>query len=149
MVNSHLNLPFHTIEVWNGSFFACTDLQTLGLIVSAHGNGSLCPHRLPKETAVPITVVDVSGVHTIAFAYCHCPGCLTPLQQLLTLQLWPATIKAPATFFTFSLLDDYHHHSLASRKSANDYWQVLCRKTNNGFPEAVPVCIFFFSFFCT
>jgi hypothetical protein len=99
---------------------------------------------------MPITVVDVSGVHTIAFAYCYCPGRLEPLQQLLALRLWPATVKQPATVFTFAMLDDYHHHSLASRKSAQDYWEVLRRKTNNDFPEEVPVChpflIFLFPF---
>lgn len=139
-VNSHIHMPFHTIEVWNGSFFARTDLRTLGLIVSAHEGGGLCPHRRPNETTIPLTVVDVSGVHMIAFAYCYCPGRLEPLQQLLALQLWPATIRQPATVFTFAMLDDYHHHSLASRKSAQDYWEVLRRKTNNDFPEEVPVC---------
>ena len=142
MVCSHQYLPFHMIEQWNGRFFARTDLRSLGLVISAHHDRLPCPNRGPSEKGTCITVVDISGVHEVMFAYCHCIGCLDPWQQLFSLQLWPATLAEPNTIFTFALLDDYHHHSLASRKSAHDYWQVLCRKTSYGFPEAVPVSIF-------
>ncbi|KIJ32916.1 hypothetical protein M422DRAFT_183880, partial [Sphaerobolus stellatus SS14] len=139
IVQSHRHLPFHRTEVWNGKFFAAAPLATLGSIVSLHSGHGLCPERPKAWYPQNLTVIDVNGVHDIKFCFCYCRTRLPILQQLLYAKLWPATISSPSTAFTFAALDDYHHHTLTSRKSAHDYWQTLCRKTSNGFPDRISV----------
>jgi hypothetical protein len=55
-----------------------------------------------------MTIVDTNGFHHSSVSFCTCSaekeGHLE-YRQLLTAQLFPATIDSPATAFTFSLLD--------------------------------------------
>lgn len=136
---AHKYLPYHRVEKWNGNFFARHTLKDLGHEITLEHLGTPCPNRPQDEQPTPMTVVDISGVHSISLRWCHCLHSRPRLEQLLAARLWPSTVKEPNTLFTFTLLNDLHHHALTSRKSVLDYWKTVCRKTDNAFPENVPV----------
>ncbi|KIJ44922.1 hypothetical protein M422DRAFT_107674, partial [Sphaerobolus stellatus SS14] len=130
VLQTHIHLPYHRVERWNGQFFAATDLMELGHIVSLHAGSVLCPERPSKNELSKLTVINVNGVHKVHICFCYCRNQRPHFEQLLANGLWPATIKEPSTAFSFALLEDFHLHALISRKSGHDYWEVLCHKTS-------------------
>lgn len=134
-MHGHVHGPLHKVEKWNDSFFEPTTLKQCGLRINLAHEGSPCPHT---SSATEVTVIHWNGVQVVELAFCHCPNRSTSLEQLLLAGFWPATLKKIRTLFTIELLEDFHHHALASRKSALDYWSVVCRKSDAFFPERIP-----------
>jgi hypothetical protein len=48
-------------------------------------------------------------------------------------------MERPETAFTFAVLNDFHIHSLTSKKSALDYVDALQKLTSAAFPRQTPV----------
>ena len=65
------------------------------------------------------------------------------MQQLLKVQLFPATTEQPTTVFTFGLLQEFHLHSLESKSTVYGYMGALRRLTNNTFTMDIPVSVEF------
>ena len=107
----------------------------------AQVNNIIDPHvpRAPGADGT-LTVVDISGVHSIPVHYCHCAGAEPPHLQLLQLRLFPTSCLRPRTVFTFHVLDDFLQHNVVCKTSAHNYYTLLRRKTNSTFPDMVPVC---------
>jgi hypothetical protein len=59
---------------------------------------------------IPLTVFDVTGIHTIDVTFCECdPSSSLPLWvQLFRVRWFPATWQRPGTVFTFRLLNFVH-----------------------------------------
>ncbi|KAH9914838.1 uncharacterized protein B0H18DRAFT_824213, partial [Fomitopsis serialis] len=84
-----------------------------------------------------LTVVDVTGVHTIRVMFCQCNEPPEKSIQLLSLGLYPASMLAPRTAFTFHVLDDFLLANKISGIAAQSYFERLRRLTNNAFPTHV------------
>ncbi|KAJ6619149.1 hypothetical protein B0H10DRAFT_2217021 [Mycena sp. CBHHK59/15] len=52
-------------------------------------------------------------------------------EQLVAVQLFPTSLKNPATVFTFRVMKEFHKHMLASKKSAYDYFKALAFLTDS------------------
>lgn len=140
IIASHIHNPFHHIQCWTGTHFERTSLGSLGFSLNL-GHASLrCPNAL-LGTGRPMTIVDTNGVHSMNITFCHCAGADEELIQLVASGFFPATIKSPATSFTFTVLKEFHIHTTASKKSAFDYVRALEMLTDNVFPDRPSVCL--------
>ena len=136
LVDSHKNCLFHWAEKWNGRFFERVEMSHLGLRVYLGHDGDRCP-RASDASAVPLTVVDINGIHRSSAVYCQCGFPNSRHLQLAKAGLFPATVRKPELAFTFRCLSDFHVHTHTSRKSAFDYTKAMGRKTNDGTQTAV------------
>jgi hypothetical protein len=164
-VKTHTCLPFHRVEKWNGSFFKPTWLWKAGVVIRLGHSGLPCPmatnetelnspHDLDHGSCAEendftngtdgrgnplLTIVDKSGVHTVAVQWCYCPGSPAHDLQLLRVQMFAASFKTIKTAFTFQLLDDFLTDNRECKTSAMNYFNKLRRLTTNTFPHNVPV----------
>jgi hypothetical protein len=74
--------------------------------------------------------------------YCTCILSATKPLQLIAAVLFPTTIEHPDTAFTFAVLNYFHVHTLASKKSAYDHFVALKKHTNSTFShESLVHCV--------
>ncbi|KAF7365921.1 hypothetical protein MVEN_00467300 [Mycena venus] len=142
-IGAHIYNPFHRIEEWDGKMFVRSpmwkkDDVSSSICLSTHPSGIRCPHSPPAAKGPPrhMLIVDHNGFHKRYIEFCHCRAPI-PWEQLVLRRLFPASFKEPKTAFTFTVLKQFHVHSLASKKSAYDYVKGLCQLTNNGDPDSV------------
>ena len=71
------------LKHWNGMMFETYSLREAGLVVYLGHDGGSCSH--PRERSGHLTVMDVSGFHSISLVYCECghPGSSDIVVQLL------------------------------------------------------------------
>lgn len=149
---SHQCLSLHWFEEWNGAFFVRRDLSELGGVRCLGHSGERCKNLEPTAKPTELTVVHVNGVHTLHVHQCWCVGPTghMPLsKQLLQTKLFPASFERPATAFTFEVLKVFHIYGQTSKGSAQGFWEILCRRTNNASFSNVPVCFEFHMPICT
>ncbi|KAJ6573571.1 hypothetical protein DFH09DRAFT_1277149 [Mycena vulgaris] len=145
IVRKHDDAPFHHIEEWNGLHFQRTSLNVLGLRLQTDPRSGAVPCRnVNPESGVSrnIVVVAENGFHSVTMDFCACPrvsDSIVPEQweQLIAVRLFPATWRRPETVFTFTVMRQFHVHSLTSKKSAYDYIRALAKLTDNVFPQDV------------
>jgi hypothetical protein len=90
----------------------------------------------------PLVVIDISGVHTVAYASCGCPHELQDgllASQLMSVRWWPASFQRPSTVATLRTLKLYHSFALQSKMNVYDFWNALVRITDGAGLRAVPV----------
>ena len=141
IIRSHRSNPFHRLAKWNGSFFARTSLESLGMVIHLRHKSERCPKASPHPSNV--TLVDTNGIQLIKVGYCQCPGYVgerAKIKQLVEYGLFPASVKRPQTLFTFKVLRDFHLETTCSKTSAYDYIRKIGRITDRIFVNAVPVC---------
>lgn len=147
IVRRHDDHPFHHIDEWDGRHFRRTSLQKLGLVVQTD-LGTRCEPccNVTPKTAIrrEMVVVEENGFHSVSLEFCACPRASdskVPLEweQLIAVRLFPATWKRPETAFTFTVMREFHIHSLTSKKSAYDYVRALAKLTDNVFPQDAKV----------
>ncbi|KAH9917410.1 uncharacterized protein B0H18DRAFT_913487 [Fomitopsis serialis] len=85
-----------------------------------------------------LTVADITGVHTLRVTYCECDNAASKPFQLLDMGLYPATVLAPRTAFTFRVLDDFLLANKVSGIAAQSYFERLRRLTSTAFPQSIP-----------
>jgi CxC2 like cysteine cluster associated with KDZ transposases len=158
IVREHRYNPFHHIERWDGQMFVrdtltmqrpfdktkfpVEDVSNLHLLMQTHLAEGSCPHRRPLDPEIAeFTIADQNGFHTRWLEFCQClrPQDHKRWQQLLGVRLFPASFEQPQTAFTFTVMKQFHVHSLASKNSAYDYVKALCQLSNNSAPETVTV----------
>jgi hypothetical protein len=162
LLSSHVHLPFHRVEVWNGRCFIRSSLFDQGYVLHVgHGN-QRCPlnqgdlwedvdmaepdnlqgdslpdifdGRMGKDV---IVVVDSAGVFQHQVAWCTCNN--DHPMQLFKDGLFPASFKRPETVFTFRVLDDFYLDAMECTTVARSFYQKIRRMTNSTFPSKVPV----------
>ncbi len=89
--------------------------------------------------AKELVVVHTNGIHRCLVQFCDCHDAAASFQQLVLLRLFPATLKFPATAFTFDLLSSFHQLTLCSKITPYDYFDTLKKLTSNAFPQGVEV----------
>jgi hypothetical protein len=139
LLRSHHHLPFHHVQRWEGTYFSWTSLGTLGLNIFLGHDMNRCPNAFPDSKGRQFVVVHTNGIHTINIGFCSCSHAVDEPFQLVSAGLFPATVDAPETVFTFKMLKDFHAHTLASKKSTYDHYTALQKLTNNAFPDQTPV----------
>ncbi|KAJ7466564.1 hypothetical protein B0H11DRAFT_1733162 [Mycena galericulata] len=141
IVRKHDDNPFHHIEEWDGKHFRRTSLKQLGLILQTDLESGSHPCRNATSSSKrELVVVDEHGFHAAIMEFCGCPRASDSKvpqdwEQLIAVRLFPATWKRPETVFTFSVMRQFHIHSLTSKKSAYDYVRALAKLTDNVFPQ--------------
>ncbi len=136
---AHKHLHLHWIDVWNGDYFERKDLSALGHTIYLGHHDGPCPHIPTANTPVDTVIVHTNGVHRCCVHYCHCVNNRPHFNQLMTSGYWPSTLDSPQTAFTEVVMKDWHLHWDISHKSAQDYYRVKVRLTNNSNPGAVDV----------
>jgi hypothetical protein len=167
-VQSHQNLPFHRIQVWDGKCFLKSSLLQIGFILHLGHGGNPCPCipselddwkdeevdegdlngevdmqedvSSPSYKQVTMVIPHSSGVFHHCVQFCHCPGSSEHHIQLFTHGLFAASIKRPRTAFTFDVLDHFYVDAMECKTAAMSFFQKLRRFTNNAFPNIVPAC---------
>ncbi|TFK61665.1 hypothetical protein BDN72DRAFT_872706 [Pluteus cervinus] len=137
--HEHVNHPFHRIRKWEGTHFSACSLEALEMELYLGHGGTRCPNLSARGgyKARRFTLVHTNGIHQMAVHFCQCLNHLDEPYQLLRAQLFPPTLERPKTVFTFEFLDDFHVHSLTSKKSMYDYLDAVQRKTDAVFPDDV------------
>ncbi|KAK6980699.1 hypothetical protein R3P38DRAFT_2579553 [Favolaschia claudopus] len=140
-VEKHYDHPLHHIDEWTGTHFTRTSLKRLGLVVQTDLDSGPLPCRHVSETSVvsrDVVVLDHNGFHTIRVHFCACQrnnANVPEWEQLLNIQLFPATWRIPSTAFTFTVLRQFHVCSLTSKITAYDFVRSLAKLTDGAFPQ--------------
>ncbi|KAH9902473.1 hypothetical protein C8Q73DRAFT_609081, partial [Cubamyces lactineus] len=128
-VAGHRNLPFHWLEIWNGDFFEKTDLADAGFVLYLGHGGDPCCNIPRGELPAAFIVVHINGIHRVALHYCHCPGRLSDISQLVRADMFPASTERIETAFTCELLERYHIDFDVTKRSAQDFVRILTMLT--------------------
>ncbi|KIO33174.1 hypothetical protein M407DRAFT_18033 [Tulasnella calospora MUT 4182] len=147
MVEMHQNLPFHWPEAWvDGSgagidpnvwgqeiplhfgYFKRTSLYDLGLQVGLGHDGLFCPTSHEADTFT-MRVLHTSGQHEVRFRTCGCTE-KPRWEQLLDVDIWPATELKPQTGFTMEVLRHQRCFSLRGKTSLKEYYDALVDLTS-------------------
>lgn len=139
IVKTHRHLPFHWVDFWDDGFFRRMDLASLGLILHLGHHGMPCDEIATDRAPSTLIITHTNGIHESKVHWCACKGCPSRVSQLVRAGLFPATPENPESAFTIKLLEEFHLHTLTSKKSAYDFFKALYRLTNNAFPDDVPV----------
>ena len=139
IISTHVQYPFHHISEWSGTHFKCTSLSSIGAALCLGHHGEKCRNHLPGPGRNSV-IVHTNGIHQVCIEYCRCED-VPEAVQLAQSKLFPATMERPRTAFTFAVLNDFHVHSLTSKKSALDYVDALRKHTSATFPHQTPVSI--------
>ena len=117
---------------WTGTHFAGTSLGDLGALFQlGHNHGISCD---VPSSPIPLTVFDVSSVHTISISYCECKSnssAVPPRVQLLRARWFPATWQRPSTAFTFSLLNLLHKLQSTCKVNLYDFHGAIISMSDN------------------
>lgn len=122
--------------MWTRTYFNTHTLRDLGLVMYLGHSGSPCPASLELKKMV---IVHTNGIHHCLVQFCDCNDLVPNFQQLVLSRLFPATLTAPATAFTFDLLETFHQLTLCSKITPYDYFDTLRKLTNPAFPQDVDV----------
>ncbi|KAG2139540.1 hypothetical protein BD769DRAFT_1350679 [Suillus cothurnatus] len=128
---AHQRHPLHRLQKWNGNYFKCATLKSLGLRIQlGHTFGQKCPNprRAFNDNFV---VMDSYGIHEVLLDFCDCVEAESHTQQLLRIAWFPSTTADPKTAATFRLLEEFHLLSFESKVSAYEFYSALVRRTNN------------------
>lgn len=139
IVQAHQSLPFHRIEAWSGTHFLMSSLHALNYILHLGHYGKRCPNLSTSTRPRPMTAVHVNGFHKITVHFCYCEGAASQAIQLSNQGYFPGTMVQPETIYSFGVLENFHAHTLSSKKSLYDYHDALVKITNAAFPQDVPV----------
>lgn len=145
ILKAHTHHPLHFLSKHNGKFFEPTSLHAIGYCWPLGHQGQRCPNRdVTKKTPSGRTFVigHTNGFHKQTIEFCHCANSKSEFLQLADAELFAATVSQPESVFTFALLDNWHQHTLASKKSAHDFHDALRKLTDPVFLDHVPVCSF-------
>ncbi|KAG9014679.1 hypothetical protein FRB90_005207 [Tulasnella sp. 427] len=156
-LEAHRMQPFHVVEAWISrevalaggpedwqdclpqqfGFFERRSLQEAGLEVGLGHFGHLCPQTSSNDN-FDMTILHVTGQHTVTFRPCACSGA-EKWQQLLESRVFPATEFAPKTGFTFELLDHHQAFSLRAKVTLREYYQAVVDLTAAGDRRRPPM----------
>lgn len=122
IVECHQSQPLHHIQAWTGTHFNTHSLHDLGLITYLGHGGKPCPASLGLTNMVNI---HPNGIHCRSVQFCDCDDIIPNFQQLILARLFPATLKFPATAFSFKLLETFHQLTLCSKITPYDHFDAL------------------------
>ncbi|KAL0568932.1 hypothetical protein V5O48_013043 [Marasmius crinis-equi] len=137
-IGRHRYVPFHWVHQWQTpGYYRRSDMACLlgdtFFLQLGHGGGP-CPNPGNAQT---VTVVHTNGIHGTRIKMCYCNGTPNAMEQFMRARLFPATLQAPKTLFTFQVLNEFQKHSLVSKQSTYDYLGALRHLTDGAFAASV------------
>jgi hypothetical protein len=141
-INSHRSMPTHWAEVWDDrqGFFVRHDISVVrssGYATQLGHYGAECPCCPPDRFFI---LVDTNGIHNTKIRFCECSSAsLDQVDQLMSMGLFPATLKQPRMAFTFRVLRQAHLMNLESKAAMYDFVGTLRRLTDNAFAQETSV----------
>ena len=135
-------MPTHWAEVWdeNQGFFVRHDISVVapgGYATQLGHHGGECP-CCPSDRF--FILVDTNGIHNTKIRFCECSSnSLNQVDQLMSMGLFPATLKQPRMAFTFRVLRQAHLMNLESNAAMYDFVGTLRRLTDNVFAQETSV----------
>jgi CxC2 like cysteine cluster associated with KDZ transposases len=148
----HRRMPFHRIRGFSDDHFEKITLHDLGFVLHLGHNGAKCPTASDDEPDAMevdgdqimedddvMVIVDTNGIFHHHVWWCACPERPRPDISLFRMGLFPATLTKPKTVFTFNVLEAFHMDQMECRISASNFYNRLRRRTNETFPNKVPV----------
>ncbi|KAH6903700.1 hypothetical protein BKA70DRAFT_1513986 [Coprinopsis sp. MPI-PUGE-AT-0042] len=138
MLRDHKHQIYHRLSRWNGKFFEPYTLHEAGLAIQLGHHGLKCHNESATSQGRSFVLVHTNGMHGARVHFCHCPDAPSEVVQLMQAKLFPATTVKPETAFSFDVLNDFHVHTLTSKKSAHDYHNALQRFSDAAFPQKTP-----------
>ncbi|KAI0055824.1 hypothetical protein BV25DRAFT_1815103, partial [Artomyces pyxidatus] len=130
LISNHRDDPLHRVQRWNGDFFSDASLYSVGLTVQLGHDGLPCPR--PRRMEQPLTIIDITGIHTVGYLLCDCGEVYASQAtvQLLRMKWWPATVTRPRTAVTFRTLRLFHALTLQSKVNSYDFYNGIVRITD-------------------
>ena len=135
-------MPTHWAEVWDEGqgFFVRHDISMVrpgGYATQLGHYGAECPCCPPDRFFI---LVDTNGIHNTKIRFCECSSApLDSVEQLMSMGLFPATLKQPRMAFTFRVLRQAHLMNLESKAAMYDFVGTLRRLTDNAFAQETSV----------
>ncbi|KIJ22949.1 hypothetical protein M422DRAFT_196506 [Sphaerobolus stellatus SS14] len=130
LVDCHRSLPLHRPMKWNGMYYERESLAKLGIVWYLGYAGMQCPYVNEGRGIQELTVLDITGVHTISVGFCQCSKGPEPAEQLLLVKLFPATVLRPQTAFSFRALKLFHMVHLTAHTTVWDFIGAMHRLSN-------------------
>lgn len=115
------------LQVWNSMYFEKITLNSLGCSLR------LCHSRTPctRPSRGTLSILDLTGIHTINVDYCGCDRAPLPRVQLMRSGWWPATLDRPQTAVSFRLLKFFDVLTVESKVNKYDFHKTLSHLTCN------------------
>lgn len=109
--------------------------RTSELEIHLEHRGERCPHATLESPAHDFVIAHQNVVHDPVLLLPHQPATTVPARARRVLPWYRR--RRPS--HSIEVPDDYILDFDISKKSAQDYWRRLVRKTNGRFPDDVPV----------
>ena len=138
----HAVLPLHRVRRWTGWHFEKESLANMGHIIHLNHDGHECPHEKSGSGEQNLTVMDTNGLHNVRIGWCRCASAPQHVNQLLSVEMVPATVVRPETAFTFRVLRLFHMLTSVARVTPWEFCGTMMRLTENVKIEATRVCLF-------
>ncbi|KAJ7181393.1 hypothetical protein C8R43DRAFT_1083776 [Mycena crocata] len=125
IINRHRDEPLHVVEKWQDGYFQPCSLTSIDPNLRfqiGHPPGEDCEFR---DGGNKFVILDNNAIHEICVDFCGCIGAPTPVEQLINIGWFPATVKTPETCATLSLLRRFHTLNLQGRVPAYDFYNAL------------------------
>jgi CxC2 like cysteine cluster associated with KDZ transposases len=104
-----------------------------------HTDGNIPELVEDNSQTSKLVIVHSSGIFYHHVCWCGCVGASPPHLQLFKRGLFPASLAAPKTAFTFDVLDHFYMDSMECKTAAMSFCQKLQCFTDNALPGRVPV----------
>ncbi|KAJ7774517.1 hypothetical protein DFH07DRAFT_732456 [Mycena maculata] len=129
-LSRHALMPLHTLQEWNGDFWAKASLAAVGLVYQLGHGGFPCVY--PDERVRKLTIIEAPIIHDVRVRYCKCDKSdeADNLAQLLRNAWYPATVTDPGTCATFKTLDAFRHYNVVGNMNVHDFVHVMERTTD-------------------
>ncbi len=116
--------------------------MSLGYVLQMGHNTQVC--KLYEDGNRPLTVIDLSGIHTVNVRWCNCgylAGGASRQIQLLRMKWFPATVEHPNTVVTFDTLEFFHLLTLQAKTTFYDFYEMLAKRIDNSGLQSHSVCV--------
>ncbi|KAJ7184784.1 hypothetical protein C8R46DRAFT_1026640 [Mycena filopes] len=129
-LSRHQMSPLHRLEEWTGHFWKKTTLEKLGLVYHLGHGGRPC--KTPAAGQHTMVVIDITGIHVVAYRYCGCSRSrqCSKIQLQLRNGWYPASLTNPSTCATFAVLDLFRLLNVVGNVNAHDFILTLERQTD-------------------
>jgi hypothetical protein len=136
LLKAHQQMPFHDIEIrMNDNYWARTTLFQQNYVLPVH-SGGCSGDQDPDYTEM--TIITSSRICQLTIQWCTCMK-EDHADQLLSIQLYPATLTSPKTAFTFEGLDHYLTEHTICKTTAYSFYDKLRHLTNALDPMSMKV----------
>jgi len=164
-LSSHMSLPFHWIQIWDGKCFVKSSLLEQGFVMHLGHNGQSCPvqrnpwkmcqwlepkkRRSKRQIYLKMFLglwavrILLSLLTAMGFSFTTSNGVLAqdlpPITSNCSDMVYFSQCHPPQDFFHFDVLDHFYMDAMECKTAGLSFFQKLRRFTNNAALASVPV----------